>query len=89
MSNFIPNAPNWGQVISVNRCDRWSIHYRLRELGIPSACPLDGTLRVEIDCPVALILVRSVVRQFAESRQVSLEWLERCWETKVACRANS
>ncbi|MEL6381831.1 MAG: Asr1405/Asl0597 family protein [Cyanobacteria bacterium J06626_18] len=79
---------NWGQVVSVQRWDRWSIHRRLQELNIPCACPIDGTLRVDVENPTDLLLVRSTVRQFTTSRQTSVDWLERCWETRVVCKAN-
>lgn len=81
-------APNWGQTVSVQRCDRWSIHHRLQELNIPSACPADGTLRVEVNHALALLLVRSAVRQFSTSRQENVDWLDRCWYTQVACLTN-
>lgn len=81
--------PDWGQVVTVHRCDRWSIHRRLKELSIPCACPADGTLRVDVNHAVALLLVRSTVRQFVTSRQEIVTWLERCWETQVACTADS
>ncbi|NJL46929.1 MAG: hypothetical protein HC929_04790 [Leptolyngbyaceae cyanobacterium SM2_5_2] len=75
--------------MSVRRCDRWSIHRRLQELNIPAACPADGTLRVEVNHALALLLVRSAVFQFSLSRQESVDWLERCWQTRVVCLANS
>jgi hypothetical protein len=61
--NRLP-PPNWGQVIAVHRWDRWSIHHRLQELNIPCACPADGTLRVDVNHAIALLLVQSTVRQF-------------------------
>ena len=79
------NSPAWEQVVSVARCDRWSIYYRLQDLNIPCACPADGTLRVQVDHPTALVLVRSTLRQFSAPRQDALQWLERCWETPVLC----
>ncbi|MDB9525439.1 hypothetical protein PN498_05530 [Oscillatoria sp. CS-180] len=83
-----PAVSNWGQVVTVQRSDRWSIHHRLQELNIPCACPTDGTLRVDVDHPVALLLVRSTVRQFLTTRKESIDWLERCWETRVDCFVN-
>jgi hypothetical protein len=81
-------GPNWGQVVSVPRCDRWSIHRRLQELNIPSACPSDGTLRVEVNHATELVLARSAIRQFTTSRQDEVDWLERCWHTLVPRRAD-
>ncbi|MGF1517743.1 MAG: Asr1405/Asl0597 family protein [Nodosilinea sp.] len=88
MNQSLP-LPIWGQTVSVQRCDRWSIHRRLQELNIPCACPADGTLRVEVNHALALLLVRSAVRQFSTSRQEGVDWLERCWQTQVICVANS
>lgn len=81
-------ATNWGQVVSVQRCDRWSAYHRLQELSIPCACPADGTLRVEVDHATALVLARSAIRQFLTSRQEDVDWLERCWDTQVLCQAD-
>jgi hypothetical protein len=81
-------APNAGQIVAVNRCDRWSIHYRLQDLNIPSACHPDGTLRVDVNHATALVLTRSTIRQFIDSRQAQLDWLERCWTTPILCHAD-
>ncbi|PPT09689.1 hypothetical protein CKA32_006241 [Geitlerinema sp. FC II] len=53
----------------------------MQELNISCTCPADGTLRVDIDRAIALLLVHSVVQQCLLSRQESLDWLERCWRT--------
>ncbi|MBE9059861.1 Asr1405/Asl0597 family protein [cf. Phormidesmis sp. LEGE 11477] len=74
-----------GYVVSVPRVDRWSINLRLQELDIPCACPIDGTLRVDANDPIELLLVNSVVRRFEVSRQGGVDWLERCWSSRVAC----
>ncbi|MEM0979558.1 MAG: Asr1405/Asl0597 family protein [Cyanobacteria bacterium P01_H01_bin.58] len=76
------------QVVSVQRCDRWSVHHRLQELNIPCACPADGTLRVEVNNATALVLARSAIRQFLTSRQEDVDWLERCWGTQVLAKAD-
>jgi hypothetical protein len=83
MNKFSASPPNRGTVVSVHRSDRWSIYHRLQELQIPCACPVDGTLRVNVNHAIALILVHSVVRQFIASRQDTVDWLERCWATGV------
>lgn len=75
-----------GQIVSVRRSDRWSIYRRLQELNIPCACPADGTLRVEVNHALALLLVRSTVHQFTTPRQASVEWLERCWQSPAPQR---
>ncbi len=93
-----PPDPNWGQAVSVQSGnghratlwgDRWSIHRRLQELNIPANCPSDGTLRVDVNYPLALLLVRSVILKFSLPRQESVDWLERCWQSQVLCAANS
>ncbi len=76
-----------GKIVSVSRSDRWSINLRLQELNVPCACPIDGTLRVEVNHAIALLLVNSVVRRFTLPRQASAAWLERCWETQAAVPA--
>ncbi|MEL6778571.1 MAG: Asr1405/Asl0597 family protein [Cyanobacteria bacterium J06597_16] len=82
MDKSTSRTPTLGQVVSVARVDRWSINHRLQDLNIPCTCPTDGTLRVNVDHAVALLLVNSVVRRFTLPRQVSVDWLERCWETQ-------
>ncbi len=69
------------QVIQVSRIDRWRVHRRLQELMIPSWCPEDGSLRVEVDNPLTALLVRSTVKQYVSSRYELVDWLERCWKT--------
>ncbi len=83
MNNAPRATPRSFAVSSIQRCDRWSIHHRLQELNIACACPADGTLRVEVNHVVELILARSTVRQFTTSRQEQLDWLDRCWHVPV------
>ncbi|PPS44849.1 Asr1405/Asl0597 family protein [Chroococcidiopsis sp. TS-821] len=71
------------QIVEIPTSDRWRIHHRLQELMIPSWCPADGSLVVEIDSAIAAILVRSTVQQFVATRQELLNWLERCWTAEV------
>jgi hypothetical protein len=67
-------------VLSISRCDRWQAHQRLLELGIPCQCEAEGFLRVEVNSPLALVQLQSVVQQFTASRQDLLGWLEACWQ---------
>lgn len=69
-----------GQIVNVSRILRWQIYYRLQELRIPCWCPVDGSLRVEVNDSVSAMLVRSTVQQFVAPRQELVEWLERCWQ---------
>lgn len=69
-------------IISVSRIDRWQIYYRLRELMIPCWCLEDGSLRVNIQNCIGVLLLRSVVQQFVASRSELLLWLEQCWEAE-------
>lgn len=88
MNNSAAPAPDWGQLVSVHRCDRWSIYHRLQDLNIPCACPADGTLRVEVNHAVALLLVHSIVRQFITPRKETVDWLERCWVAQISCKVD-
>ena len=85
MNESVFAPPASGQTVAVPRGDRWAICRRLQELGIPSDCPTDGSLLVEVNHAIALVLVRSVVRQLLNSRADALDWLERCWDTQVSC----
>ena len=70
------------QITKINRCERWSVYRRLQELNIPSWCPADGALWVEIDNCIHAILLRSTIQQFVSTRSESIDWLERCWTTE-------
>jgi hypothetical protein len=78
--NFPPLA---GQLVEISRPNRWQVYHRLQELMIPCWCPNDGSLRVEVNNSIEAILVRSTVQQFIASRTELIDWLERCWRTKI------
>lgn len=71
----------WSQIVTVPQGDRWMIRYRLEDLKIPCTCPKDGSLQVEVDHALALILVHSVLQRFTLLRPAAVDWLERCWTT--------
>jgi hypothetical protein len=83
-----PSSLNFSTPIEIPRCDRWRIHRRLEELMISSSCPVDGSLQVEIQYVIDLVLVRSTVQQFMAPRQELVNWLERCWYSTVICQEN-
>lgn len=76
------------QVTKIQRSDRWSVHRRLQELNIPSWCPADGALWIEIDSCIHAILLRSTIQQFVSTRSESIEWLERCWSEELDVISN-
>ena len=78
-----------GQVIAIPLGDRWCIYRRLQELCIPCACLTDGSLRVNVNHGLALILVWSTVQHCIASRQELVGWLERCLHTEVICKHNN
>lgn len=82
---FKPSIPDAlvSQVSNISRTDRWMIYRRLQELGISCWCPADGSLWVEIDCAVDVMLLCSTVQQLIASRQELINWLERCWYTEL------
>ncbi len=71
------------QITKIQRSERWSVHRRLQELNIPSWCPPDGALWIEIDSCLNAILLRSIIQQFVNTRSESIDWLERCWSTEL------
>ena len=75
----LSSEPLGDQVLQIPLSDRWRIYHRLQELKINSSCPPDGSLRVQVNNLLEVILIRSTVIQFLASRQELLEWLERCW----------
>jgi len=60
--------------------ERWRIGRRLVELGIPAVCAGEGHLQVQVDTPLALVQVRSVIRQHTARRQELVADLEACWQ---------
>lgn len=71
------------QIESVPRSDRWQVYHRLQELGIPCACPPDGSILVLGHSPVAIAQLWSVVRHHTAPRQDLLDWLGRCWQQSI------
>jgi len=88
MNNSTPLLPLQVSISSIQRCDRWAICHRLQELSITCDCPADGSLYVEINHPTDIVLTHSTIRQFISSRQDHIDWLNRCWQTRVLCPAN-
>ncbi|YAF94738.1 MAG: Asr1405/Asl0597 family protein [Nodularia sp. CChRGM 3473] len=72
--------PSEDQVLQIPLGDRWRICHRLQELMIPCSCHTDGSLRVQVNNLLEVILIRSTVKQFLASRHELVEWLERCWD---------
>ncbi len=66
-------------VLSIDRCDRWQVSQRLQELNIAAQCAPDGHLTVEINHPLDILQLRSVIQQRTASRADLIGWLERCW----------
>lgn len=75
-------------VLTISRCDRWQACQRLQELGIPCDCRADGHLHVEINHPIVLLQVRSVIQHITASRAELIDWLNRCWQTPNASDIN-
>lgn len=72
-----------GYVITVARSDRWVIHQRLQEMSIASACPFDGSLRVDVSTGMDILLIRSIVLRMTADRADLMTWLERCWHHEI------
>lgn len=66
--------------VEVNWSDRWRISSRLQELEITSDCPLNQSLRVQLNSPLALLQLWAVLKRFTLSRQEQVHWLESCWQ---------
>jgi hypothetical protein len=68
-------------VIGVNWADRWQVYQRLQELDIPCGCETNQPLQVEINSPLAVIQLWSVMQQFTASRQELIWTLKRSWQS--------
>ena len=71
------------RVADISRADRWMTCRRLQELGICCWCPADGSLWVEIDRAVDVMLLCSTVQQLIAPRQELVKWLDRCWHAQL------
>ena len=71
------------QEVQIVKSDRWSVYYRLQDLGVSCTCELHQPLRIEITTPLAAIQVWLVVRQETLSRNQLINWLENCWCSQV------
>ncbi|MEA5582503.1 hypothetical protein VB620_14280 [Nodularia harveyana UHCC-0300] len=69
-------------VLGVEWLDRWPVYQRLKELDIPCWCEINQPLRVEINHPLAIVQVWSVMQQFRASRQDLIGSLENCWKSR-------
>ncbi|MFQ4145395.1 Asr1405/Asl0597 family protein [Chlorogloeopsis sp. ULAP02] len=67
-------------ILQIPLSDRWRIYHRLQELMVPCSCHPDGSLRVQVNSCLTVILVHSTVKQFVASRQELIDWLEQCWQ---------
>ncbi|APB33037.1 hypothetical protein GlitD10_0723 [Gloeomargarita lithophora Alchichica-D10] len=59
---------------------RWPVYHRLQELGIPCRCEPHQPLEIDVEHPLAGLLVWSVVAQVMGTRWQQVAWLERCWQ---------
>ena len=67
------------QVIEVDWLARWEIYQRLQELEIPCSCSTNQPLTVEVNDPIALVQIWSVIRHCSASRQEMILVLQQCW----------
>lgn len=63
---------------SIPHTDRWYVYQRLCELDIYVECFKDGALYVQVDSPMTLIQVWSVIYRFTAVHQRLVDRLERC-----------
>lgn len=74
------SSPQAVESVEVHCEDRWQVYRRLQELEIPCWCHTYKPLKVEVNSPVAIAQLWSVVRQVSLSRRELASWLDRCWE---------
>jgi hypothetical protein len=72
-----------GQIIEIDRLERWQVYYRLQELGISCQYSSDRSLTVQLHNVKDAIQIWSVVRQLSASRQQLREWLKQCWQIQL------
>jgi hypothetical protein len=68
--------------LEVDRVDRWQVYQRLQELDIPCWCETNQPLRVEINNPLAIVQLSSVMQRLRASRQDLIWSLEDSWKSR-------
>ncbi len=68
--------------VGVDWADRWQVYQRLQELEIKCWCEPNQPLRVEIDNPLAVVQLWSVMQQLTASRQELICYLEHSWKSR-------
>jgi len=63
--------------------DRWTIYYRLKDLGVACNCALHQPLEIEITTALAAIQVWHVFKRETSSRDELINWVENCLTEKV------
>jgi hypothetical protein len=74
----VPESPT--QILPSDWMQRWEVYHRLQSLGIACECQVNQPLRVEVETPLDVLQVWSLVRQVRASRQELIECLHRCWQ---------
>lgn len=66
--------------VGIKNTERWTVYYRLQELGIPCICSTNQPLKVQLDNPSAIAQLCSVVKHSTGSRPELINWLNNCWQ---------
>ena len=77
-----PPSPAIAHIVDIKYTERWQIHRRLQELEIPCHCSTNQPLQVEIDSPLAIAQLCSVVELSTAPRSELIARLENCWKLK-------
>lgn len=76
------NSVQQKREIGVKWASRWEVYRRLKSLGIDCQCATNEPLLVNLDSPITLIQIWSVVRQSNVERVQLVDWLDNCWKLK-------
>ena len=77
-----PPSPAIAHIVDIKYTERWQIYRRLQELEIPCHCSTNQPLQVEIDSPLAIAQLCSVVELSIAPRSELIDRLENCWKLK-------
>lgn len=70
------------KVIDVKWAYRWEVFRRLKELEIDCQCSTNEPLLVNLDSPITLVQIWSVMRQLSAKQPQLVDWLNECWNVK-------
>ena len=69
--------------VAIDGANKWEMYHRLQALQIPCQCFIHKPLQVELNSPIAVIHLWSIVQRLTASRAQLVERLNLCWQLEM------